>query len=63
MFADDFYRIWELHKGLDQPQFLEYFNLYFSLFYYFDKYCDLKDLIFDVTEWVLFANLTAEQLM
>ena len=37
---------------------MEMFNLYFSLFYYFDKYCDFKDIIFDMTEWILFANLS-----
>mmetsp|Transcript_2777 Transcript_2777/g.2609 ORF Transcript_2777/g.2609 Transcript_2777/m.2609 type:complete len:101 (+) Transcript_2777:415-717(+) len=37
---------------------MEMFNLYFKMFYSFDKYCDFKDIIYDMTEWILQANLT-----
>ena len=44
--------------GYSIPGFMEVSNTCFQLIYTFDKYCDFKDLIFDMTEWCLKEDLT-----
>ena len=57
-FSYDLAELYDYMMGYSVPSMLSVMNMLFQLFYKFDKYCDLKDILYDMTEWCLTQDLT-----
>ena len=59
-FSDDIRLLNDMSNGFTDSNGLKIVSAVYQMMYTFDKYCNLKDIIYDVTEWCLSGNLSFE---
>ena len=61
-FSEDIRVLYDSSNGFQEPNPLQIMSVVYQIFYGFDKYCNVKDIIYDIAEWCLTGQLSFEMI-